>query len=103
VPNEGNFVDADLLHPQTAVGVGLVQLFGDVWEHTASAYLAYPGYRVPEGALGEYNGKFMSGQMVLRGGACATPAGHVRGTYRNFFYPQERWQFQGIRLAQDLT
>ncbi|TVO59428.1 ergothioneine biosynthesis protein EgtB [Denitromonas halophila] len=103
VPNEGNFVDADLLHPQTAVGEGLVQLFGDVWEHTASAYLAYPGYRVPEGALGEYNGKFMSGQMVLRGGSCATPAGHVRGTYRNFFYPQERWQFQGIRLAQDLT
>ncbi|MCZ4305578.1 ergothioneine biosynthesis protein EgtB [Zoogloeaceae bacterium G21618-S1] len=103
VPNEGNFVDADLLHPQTAVGEGLVQLFGDVWEHTASAYLAYPGYRVPEGALGEYNGKFMSGQMVLRGGSCATPAGHVRGTYRNFFYPQERWQFQGIRLAQDLV
>ena len=102
-PIAGNFVDSDLLHPQAAAGEGLVQLFGDVWEHTASAYLAYPGYRVPEGALGEYNGKFMSGQMVLRGGSCATPAGHVRATYRNFFYPQERWQFQGIRLAQDLA
>ncbi|KAA3650606.1 MAG: ergothioneine biosynthesis protein EgtB [Proteobacteria bacterium] len=97
----GNLVDQDVLQPQAAAGEGLVQLFGDVWEHTASAYLAYPGYRPPDGALGEYNGKFMSGQMVLRGGSCATPAGHVRATYRNFFYPHERWQFQGIRLAQD--
>ncbi|WP_230411656.1 ergothioneine biosynthesis protein EgtB [Denitromonas iodatirespirans] len=102
-PVLGNFVDHGLLHPQAATGDGLVQLFGDVWEHTASAYLAYPGYRPPAGALGEYNGKFMSGQMVLRGGSCATPVGHVRATYRNFFYPQERWQFQGIRLAQDPT
>lgn len=102
-PVTGNFADADLLQPQAADGDGLVQLFGDVWEHTASAYLAYPGYRPPDGALGEYNGKFMSGQMVLRGGSCATPAGHVRATYRNFFYPQERWQFQGIRLAQELA
>ena len=102
-PVAGNFVDAGLLHPQAAAGAGLVQLFGDVWEHTASAYLAYPGYRPPAGALGEYNGKFMSGQMVLRGGSCATPAGHVRATYRNFFYPQERWQFQGIRLARDVA
>lgn len=102
-PVTGNFADADLLQPQAADGDGLVQLFGYVWEHTASAYLAYPGYRPPDGALGEYNGKFMSGQMVLRGGSCATPAGHVRATYRNFFYPQERWQFQGIRLAQELA
>jgi len=98
----GNFVDSGVLHPQAARGDGLQQLFGDVWEHTASAYLAYPGYRRAAGALGEYNGKFMSGQMVLRGGSCVTPADHVRATYRNFFYPHERWQFQGFRLARDL-
>ena len=98
----GNFVDSGLLHPRAATGSGgLRQMFGDVWEHTASAYLAYPGYRHASGALGEYNGKFMSGQMVLRGGSCVTPADHVRRTYRNFFYPHERWQFQGFRLAKD--
>ena len=102
-PVAGNFVDQDLLHPQAADGDGLQQLFGDVWEHTASAYLGYPGYRAAAGALGEYNGKFMCGQMVLRGGSCATPADHVRSTYRNFFYPHERWQFQGFRLAKDLA
>ncbi len=102
MPITGNFVDGGLLHPQAASGDGMQQLFGDVWEHTGSAYLAYPGYRQADGALGEYNGKFMSGQMVLRGGSCATPADHIRPSYRNFFYPHERWQVQGFRLARDL-
>lgn len=98
----GNFASGGHLHPLAAVAAqGLQQLYGDVWEHTASAYLPYPGYRAAQGALGEYNGKFMSNQMVLRGGSCATPEGHVRSSYRNYFYPHERWQFQGIRLARD--
>lgn len=100
----GNFMDDGWLHPRPAhEGVGLRQLFGDVWEWTGSAYLPYPGYRAPAGALGEYNGKFMCNQMVLRGGSCATSRDHVRATYRNFFYPHERWQFQGFRLAETLS
>lgn len=102
LPVEGNFVDAGALHPRPAgPGKGLRQLFGDVWEWTASAYLPYPGYAAPEGALGEYNGKFMCAQMVLRGGSCATSRDHARVSYRNFFHPHERWQFKGFRLAED--
>ena len=100
-PIAGNFADADRLHPARATGA-LAQLFGDVWEWTASSYSPYPGYRPLAGALGEYNGKFMSGQHVLRGGSCLTPAGHVRRSYRNFFPPTARWQMTGVRLANDV-
>jgi ergothioneine biosynthesis protein EgtB len=100
VPIEGNFMDRESLHPQPAPeSSSLIQMFGDVWEWTGSAYLAYPGYQPAAGAVGEYNGKFMSNQMVLRGGSCATPQSHIRHTYRNFFPPHARWQFMGIRLA----
>ncbi|HEX3089935.1 MAG TPA: ergothioneine biosynthesis protein EgtB [Ilumatobacteraceae bacterium] len=96
-----NLLDADQLHPAAApAGDGLRQMFGDVWEWTSSAYLAYPGYKPSEGAVGEYNGKFMSGQMVLRGGCAVTPPGHIRATYRNFFPPHARWAFSGVRLAR---
>lgn len=89
--------------PAEATSGGLRQMFGDVWEWTQSAYLPYPGYRPPPGALGEYNGKFMVSQQVLRGGSCATPEGHTRATYRNFFYPHQRWQFIGLRLASEIN
>jgi ergothioneine biosynthesis protein EgtB len=89
--------------PADAGGPKLKQMYGDVWQWTQSAYLPYPGYRPPEGALGEYNGKFMVSQHVLRGSSCATPEGHSRPTYRNFFYPHQRWQFVGLRLASEIV
>ncbi len=98
----GHFADDACLLPTPANGAsGLQQLFGDVWEWTSSSFSPYPGFRAAPGAAGEYNGKFMCGQYVLRGGSCATPRGHVRATYRNFFPPSARWQFSGVRLAED--
>jgi ergothioneine biosynthesis protein EgtB len=107
VPPAGHFLEAGRFHPSSQVAAEdrgpLFQLFGDVWQWTASPYVAYPGYRPADGALGEYNGKFMCNQMVLRGASCVTPRSHARRTYRNFFPPEARWQFTGVRLAQDLS
>ena len=108
MPIRGNLLEQGALHPRAAADETahdesvIRQLFGDVWEWTASAYSPYPGYRAPPGALGEYNGKFMCSQLVLRGGSCVTPASHIRATYRNFFYPHARWQFMGVRLARNV-
>jgi ergothioneine biosynthesis protein EgtB len=112
-PIEGNFVETELFHPAYAAEESpvsaekreqdrrLQQMFGDVWEWSRSAYSPYPGYRAARSALGEYNGKFMCNQYILRGGSCATSRAHIRPTYRNFFQPEKRWQFTGIRLARD--
>ena len=100
---QGNFLESGHLHPRAVVdGTGVAQSFGDTWEWTQSPYTPYPGLRPIAGALGEYNAKFMCNQLVLRGGSCATPASHIRASYRNFFPPEARWQFTGIRLAKDV-
>lgn len=105
LPTEGNTLGTGRLMPAACAvtsGGGLQQVFGDVWEWTRSSFSPYPRYRTAAGAVGEYNGKFMSGQFVLRGASCVTPDGHSRASYRNFFYPHQRWQFTGVRLAEDI-
>lgn len=99
-PVEGNFLETGVLTPRATTGTGLAQLFGDAWEWTQSPYAPYPGFRPLPGSLGEYNGKFMCNQMVLRGGAAITPSTHIHATYRNFFMPHQRWMMSGLRLAR---
>ncbi len=102
VATTANLLERQTLHPTPAAPLStLQQIFGDVWEWTSSGYTGYPGYKPLPGALGEYNGKFMSSQVILRGGSCVTPSTHIRATYRNFFPPSTRWQFSGLRLAKD--
>jgi ergothioneine biosynthesis protein EgtB len=107
LPLTGNFLENGHFHPESSgmreQAGSATQVFGDVWEWTRSSYEPYPGYRPAPGAVGEYNGKFMSNQYVLRGGSCATPGSHLRASYRNFFPAGARWQFSGIRLARDLS
>jgi ergothioneine biosynthesis protein EgtB len=106
LPIEGNFAESSIFQPRALANPrdpwAIHQAFGDVWEWTSSPYIAYHGYNPPPGALGEYNGKFMCNQWVLRGGSCATPVSHIRPTYRNFFPATARWQFSGLRLARDV-
>jgi len=106
VPIAGNFVESGLYHPAPLNGAApagkLAQMYGDVWEWTQSAYAPYPGFRPAAGAVGEYNGKFMCDQYVLRGGSCATSLSHIRPTYRNFFPANAQWQFMGMRLAREI-
>jgi ergothioneine biosynthesis protein EgtB len=97
---DGCYYRHDTMYPQSAKGLTLEQMFGELWQWTSSSYNAYPGFKVKDGAIGEYNGKFMVNQYVLRGGSVASPKGHIRSTYRNFFYPNAAWQFTGIRLAE---
>jgi len=107
LPCAGKFVENEIFHPkpieESAAGESIAQMFGDLWEWTSSSYSPYPGYVTAPGALGEYNGKFMCNQYVLRGGSCATSQSHIRKTYRNFFPPNARWQFMGIRLAKGVN